>query len=43
MLVAIVNFSYRCMIPVISKTKFLVTIVNGFHSLTVGAGARVTS
>ena len=43
MLVAIVTFGGRCRIPVISKTKLLVTIINGFHLLTIAAGARVAS
>ena len=43
MLLAIVTFRGRYRIPAISKTKLLVTIVNGFHLLTITAGARVTS
>ena len=35
MLVAIVTFRGRCRIPEITKTKFLVTIVNGFHFITL--------
>ena len=42
-LVAIVTFRGRFRIPAISKTQFLVTIVNGFHLLTITASARVTS
>ena len=34
-IVAIVTFRGRCRISAISKTKLLVTIVNGFHLLTI--------
>ena len=43
MLVAIVTFRGRYRISAISNTKLLVTIVNGFHMLTIAAGAIVTS
>ena len=43
MVLAIVTFRDRYRIPAISKTKLLVKIVNGFHLLTIAAGARVTS
>ena len=39
MLLAIVTFRGRHRIPAISKTKLLVTIVNGFYQLTIAAGA----
>ena len=32
--------SGRCRIPAISKTKLLVTAVNGFHLLIIAAGRR---
>ena len=32
---AIFTFRGRCRVPAISKTKLLVTIVNGFHKLTI--------
>ena len=43
MLVALVTFRGRYRIPAISKTKLLMTIVKGFHLLTIAWDARVTS
>ena len=42
-IVAIVTFRGTYRIPAISKTKLLVTIVNGFYLLTIALDARVTS
>ena len=43
MLVAIVTFRGRCGIPAKSKTKLPVILANGFHLLSIAAGARVIS